>query len=1002
MLRRGVRSALGLARGGMADTSILPAFLCPTLIHVDVDRIRRRKRTISRLQHSVASTSKLPTSLSGEIQLLLQEDEEDDAWNMDVKEPLGFSSLVMDDLGDVKGLQSKRKLRASKVLDELTLTQEVVEDMLTRGQEYTSVGESIMLLKEGMHLISANRLQNDESVQALVQAIAPKLAFVYLKYRRPTNSVETARHITGTWTAEREQEYSDTWKPVVSLAYSMGLYKEAYQLSHMLTKYSRFSGSWMTLARLQSLLRLAEMGTSNPLIEDVDTLWKPYETRGLAVPEAAMLLILDSQARRGERDKMVQTMQAMRRHGVRITSDVWKALFGYSLRGKRRKEELKLVLGTLCREDAMSLIEELIDHCVAESDLRGCLRVLRQFGIPSGAQHSDSPLLLPTFGSYSRVIELLSTVGRPLHAVRFLNKCIQYNCEGNYARLFLELNIALNDADRSEEAVYIGVSLINLPMRHQYPVPPSIQQPLGNTEAMTNPSTFFYAALLNSISNLENINAIVPATRALIKEMFTRGWEVDRLIRKALTNIIVRLGRHGRVRDLVAYKIALFAPPATESSQSEAKDWLRFLSVLNREAVADQLELVVWKKTKLEREKQYQGWEGIRKAANRTAYSIPFDELGRTRTANPVEEVGASSRPAKRGRDSSEASIKLPLTDAIEAVKEASSGAASEVAKRAPTEQANELIHRIPFEELELDVDLTPAAYALRLRVFAVVRLDFDNALRIYESMIVNGVMPSIHHIEPLIEGLVLAGRVADANKIKHRAKKEFYLSEFPLNIYASLVRGFGQKEDWQSILSIATEIRARNVNINRFMQIAFRKARIMVRQKAKIAGMKGDGLAQDQYSKIAEQPMPKRQDVQPPMSVYEATMMFNDYHLTGQWEIAQQQLAKALDEGLRPDAHLRDVLAKCDNWLRKQMEPMAGVESKDGQRRRIEECLRLCRINRERMKVSRREELAHVRMQIQDERQRSAMLDLLREAVGSRRLWNEAQRMRDNSVTLS
>jgi len=688
---------------------------------------------------------------------------------------------------------------------------------------------------------------------------------------------------------------------------------------------------------------------------------------------------------------MAQTIKAMKRHDIHITSDVWRALFGFSLRGKGRKEELKMVVDSL--EDASSLVEELIDFYVADTDLRGCLRVFKMFGMPCGAQRSDSPLLTPTLDIYSPLIIMMSTQGLFQHAVRFLNQCIKNKYSGNYGRLFLELAIALNDADKSEEAVYIGVNLLDSPLRHKYPVPPSIS-PLVNKEATTRPSTLFYSALLSSLSNYANTNAIVPAARAILLEMFTHGFEVDKHIRKALTCIVARLGRHGRVRDLVAYAEALFSNAipdgaksllaVPDSSDSEAIDRRRWMSALEREGVADQLTLVVWEKTRLERSKHTP--QRRRTLASMVANSIPFDELGRTRIAT----AEGMSQEASQGEDASEAA-----KGQVEEVKQAPSEAPNEMAKQAFSRKASEVDYRIPFRDLELDVDLSPAAYALRLRIFAVIRLEFGNALRIYQSMIGNGVLPSIHHIEPLVEGLVLAGRLKDAHMIKDRAKQEFPDSTIPLNIYASLVRGCGQKQDWQGILSIANEMRKDGMKIDRFIQIAFRRAKRILRHEAKMAGKRGDGLAQDQLSKIAQQPLPKRENVKP-MSVVEATMMFNDYHRTGQSLIAQQQLAKALDEGLQADAHLRDILARCDNWLRKKIESMEGMKHKHRQRSVLEECLRLCRINRERMKMSREQEAAHVMMQLQAERQRGAMLKLLKEVVGSRRLWNEAQRIKD------
>jgi pentatricopeptide repeat protein len=930
MLRLGARSGRALA-----EVNVLPVFLCPRLLNVDVVRIRRQRPPNRQRQQNFASTSKIG-SLSTEINLLL--DEETQARSKPSAEYAAIISRGM----DPKGKVTRPKLKESRAIDDLAITHEVVDDIIKREQAFNSKAESNYLLDEGKAFITSQLGKEREASQDLTQSLAAKLAFAYLKLDQPTKTIAIALECSKSWTKEDEEKYWILWKPIVSLAYEKGLFDESSQMSHMLSIHSKLSGNWMSLARLQSLLRISEQRQQGRRkdIYLADTLWKMYERDSIAIPEAAMFILLDSQVRRNDIEKVTQTLNVMQKYSMQITSDVFKVLFWHSVRGKSKREIRRMIVDSM--DNASLVAEDLVNNFAKESKLRDCLRAMRMFGIPTRSQDIAKSTVKPTFKTCSSIIKLLLKSQQPRHVYRLLNLALKADCQGDYTSLFIEINNAFNEANKGEEVLNLGMSLLDSPLRYVYS-PPATIDPLCNPSAIVKSSGQVYGALLSSISQLSNFNRIVPATRYIFLEMYLNDLKPDRFVRKALTKVVTRLGQEADAGAVIRYLNRLFIRHQGEN----VEEWSKFVDVMQQEGVADELTLEAWERSKPSSPGKYL-LDSIAYTQSKALLGIPFHRQNQYSSVEDVVDTANGS-------------------------------------------ETKEVAQRIAFKDLHLDVHLTPAAYAMRLRVFAVIRREFNNALLIYQSMVANGVKPTMHHIAPLVEGLVLLDRLTDAQMIIERAKVEFPGSVIPLRLYAALIRGCGQKQDWQGMLQVAAEMREEKIQINRYIQIALQTAKRILRRQAKEASGKGDGPASAQLTGFTEQPLPKRRKQTKPESVKEVTFAFIDFHRTGQSLVAQGYISRALDDGLEPDGFLRDTLSRCDNWIRKKMKATEGQETKERQYNYLKECLRQCRSNRERMKVSEEEEKAVVALRKQEEKQRVALIYLLKSALASKKLWREA-----------
>jgi hypothetical protein len=829
-------------------------------------------------------------------------------------------------------------------LTELLLNQEVLSDVLSRPKEFHSRPETLEILDEVNRQIFTEVTNRDETIQQLTQSLAPKLAFAYIQHGMSSVATDVVRTTTSHWTLADEDNHRDLWKPVVTLFYSRRQYQQAVDVIDLLTQYADISGSWMQLARLQALLRMAEWGKQTKEISSAESLWELFEKRKEEVPRSVLVLILDSQIKRGDVEKVKKTLGAMEQHSLSMDLEMWRSLHVPLLRLRKSRDA---ILQLLLRHtvDITSIVEKLIHHYSVLKDVRNCIKTLRMFGVSTGSQKRASITIsvTPTLQMYYHVMCMFARSAQPDNAIRFLSLALASNCEGDYTYPFVEVAYALNAVHRGEDALYIGGALTDTLMQYRFPRR-SVKFP--NKGQVMVPSSRFYSVLLQSVATLDSVGLIVPITRSILLEIFSKDKKLKNTVRRSLSRILVRLCTNATPRQLEKVIDGLKTTrPNGEDAQIEAevkRNWDLFLETLYTEGLADQFSIRVWQK------------------------------MSRSEQRAVKEEVTAVSS--------------IPFGDDVKI----------EDAFREDT--APQYISLVDFNALDLTTKLSPAAYTMRLRVYAVIRRDYIAAQIIYQSMRQHGVEASMHHISPIVEGLVLSHRIDDAERVKKRAMKEIPYASVGSRMYGALCRGYRQLNNWKAICDIAEEMRERKIPIHQSFASGFQQARRMLQMRARYQqAEEGDGGGGEELESSLQLERvlhdEKLWELKASPTVKSATWVFQEYIRTRRPLQAHEHIAKAFKRGVLADSVLRDLLKRSSNYLTKQIEALQLRPDDLSTRvlRQRTRALELCKANQVNARAT-EENLALAAEIFQAERvQRRAMIKLLQEAIASKKLWDEA-----------
>ncbi|UZJ54457.1 hypothetical protein CBS101457_003777 [Exobasidium rhododendri] len=456
------------------------------------------------------------------------------------------------------------------------------------------------------------------------------------------------------------------------------------------------------------------------------------------------------------------------------------------------------------------------------------------------------------------------------------------------------------------------------------------------------PSRRFYAVLLHSVALLNDVDDIVSVTRMILLEMFSMGKEVNNNIRRSLSRILMRLCKHATPRQKEIFVARLKVIHVGEAEGEASKQgWDLFLDMLHKEGLMDQLSIQVWQKMS-QREKT---------------------EVGNV--ASIVSDI--------------------PFQDNVE------------VEESLRESLAPQHISLLEFTALDLKTKSSPAAYAMRLRVYAVIRRDSQAAQIIYRSMLQHKVRPTMHHISPIIEGLVLSDRIPDAEKVKEAALKEITTAEISSRMYGALCRGYSERQNWLAVCEIAEEMHEKGISILQSFASGFQKARRMLQTQAtfKQAQEGGEGGRKElegslQLTKILNER--KSWTVNSNTTTESATWLFQEYVRNNKHILAHQHVAKALRRGVEADYLLRDLLRSSTNYLKKEVDNLQ--DQPDLSPRRLLSRKRALEMGMEnrRNAAATKESMLRASKAFQAERRlREDFLVLLRDAVASNRLWEEA-----------
>ncbi|SPO40082.1 uncharacterized protein PSFLO_05564 [Pseudozyma flocculosa] len=200
-----------------------------------------------------------------------------------------------------------------------------------------------------------------------------------------------------------------------------------------------------------------------------------------------------------------------------------------------------------------------------------------------------------------------------------------------------------------------------------------------------------------------------------------------------------------------------------------------------------------------------------------------------------------------------------------------------------------------PLDDImDLDQPLERAAYAMRMRVFAVLRHDFDSAQRLWRSMIEHGIEPTVKHVEPLVEGLLAVSRLTDAQKLKENAVRIYGIKP-SVRLHTALIRAYARDGDDRRLLRELSEFKRNGYQLD------------------------------ETILQIIETAHSQRH----PVPVHERSVDLGDLHsVSSRFKVqmrgfayleAQQLVAHALDRGLVPDDVLVGFIGRSVNWLDKQ-----------------------------------------------------------------------------------
>lgn len=203
----------------------------------------------------------------------------------------------------------------------------------------------------------------------------------------------------------------------------------------------------------------------------------------------------------------------------------------------------------------------------------------------------------------------------------------------------------------------------------------------------------------------------------------------------------------------------------------------------------------------------------------------------------------------------------------------------------------------------DLDRKMSSAAFAMRLRVYAVLRRDHDAAAYIYQRMLQHGVSPTMLHVAPLIEGLALDGRIDEA-------------------------RAMAQSARWE--LGVLTTARIQTALLRGLITVGRKDEAVREFEHWRKAGGRPDGTMwglfdDERYPRLAVESnlsfaVAEAQRGGSPLSIPEVDDAYRFLMRNRRPLAAQRLLLTAIEQtGFQPDADLRDAVRRAGNMIRKR-----------------------------------------------------------------------------------
>lgn len=740
------------------------------------------------------------------------------------------------------------------------------------------------------------------------------------------------------------------------------------------------------ITRLHDFIDLAEMdlGTSPTASqrEAIQTLRLEFKSLGGAPSPRVFSTLVSLQARFGQADRIKTTIEAQQRL---LPEADYNVLLRHVVRMHpcRRHPGLMLEILGADQQGHHAAFSSLVEHFAALGDSRNLLRTFRMFGLTMSG--GKSRLFAPYAPVCVNMIKHLYRRCTPNTVLHFFRKAVLYCSHGDLTLAFHAVCWAFEEHNDGATPVALGFQLFGIdatgledPKR---PLGSNFQAPAHTIVASRNA----YASLIKCCGLLDNVEELVIALRAILLDIFKRQKQPNSRVIRAVTGILPRTLRHASWTETSRLLQRLAEDPG--DALDAQRDHMRlFIDHLQRHGDLDSVILP------------------HRKALQITSSPDASDENHAWVTETRLEP---------------------PSPDSVNAL---------------PLKSDTRAAH-----EMDLSKPLTPRGYALRLRIYGVVRRDYASAQAVFQSMLRHGVQPTMRHIAVIVESLVLQNRIDDARAVREGAFTHNPLDMSALRIMTAIIRAFARQGKWQAVLE---ELRLIDNLLIKPDDALF----AIVSSAVRHAHM--DGLARsrpvDKLAYAAERLLARRNtgdtevvenEVQamtmPPRmpDARTVTGLLQAKSRDGRLFEAQQNVSRALDSGLRPDSLMREILRKTHRYIVREAR-WAGYEPEDLVRA-VEGTLpawsetykkfhtpadatigsaaewRLTRRQRKRWAgppkhprelghalVLSLENMARVSVNAADtkellareKRARTAMTQLILDAFGSTRLWDEAQ----------
>ncbi|CCF51276.1 hypothetical protein NDA11_004551 [Ustilago hordei] len=649
-------------------------------------------------------------------------------------------------------------------------------------------------------------------------------------------------------------------------------------------------------AELLHLRLRALIAQSNDV--DLTRHWDHFSDADVSVPRKTFDLLLRTHVRRQDIAQVNEVLEAMPQHGHEVDAKAWLTI----LRGF---QSFRPTLATMLRRDAkivhsptLNVVNRLLVLLSKELDVDGAMMVMRIFRIPSirmrnettaGSSTEGTEMLIvngpspePNVETYAIMTEMFGRLGRIYEARSFFRLALSLCSEEAHADAFVEKALqqasrwvmyAFLNAGHPVRAMAFAAEVFSLPYFNmdEGKAAPVIQFDLPQTlsNIKLTATTVHYRTLLECASAIGS----AKTARRIIVYVLEQGHEIDKEVLCGLARLIFSTIDKDAIKSIRFIQRLL--PQGENSPKSKRVQRLESLSdMLQHLGTPDKVILASQHSTDLSR----RNWDNVGTKAKRST---------KAKCSTTVQ-----SNTATTGK------IAISTKDGLRDWLIEDSRSSSLFRGFMPADDAGQ--DSRPAISHDLSRPLSSAAYAIRIRVYAVVRRDYESAQKVYHAMLAHNVKPTMMHIAPLIEGYTAVGKLNEAQQLKRNAK-EITGFQPTLRIHTALIRAYIRAGDSTSARKEIQELTDNGYEIDDAI------ANIIE------AGQMGRG-----NFPLVERPID-------PKDCHSVTTRFHALMRMRRYLAAQELIQSALDSGMRPDKVLYDLVRRSVSYVEKEFAKALG-----------------------------------------------------------------------------